>query len=182
MEAAGLMTRTQYRSAEHYLIGWMQLINERETGHVIVVVPKPVSDDDDNNHFDDPCVKTHSTERDRALDEYQIFCNVCKMQRNRPQSYTGETISLGRGKMPVPIAMGKVATRGENITASPPFVACNLADFINNEGRFDLVAFFHLQKHSFPTLYKLAVCISSVRTNEVGCERFFSMAGYVSCP
>ena len=30
--------------------------------------------------------------------------------------------------------------------------------------------------------YKLAVCLASLRTNEVGCERFFSTAGYVSDP
>ena len=47
---------------------------------------------------------------------------------------------------------------------------------------FELVSFSDLQKHVFPTLYKLAVCFSSIRSNEVGCERFFSMAGYVSCP
>jgi hAT family C-terminal dimerisation region len=78
--------------------------------------------------------------------------------------------------------MGKVGTRGEDIRSVPPFVQCNLADFIGEEGKFDLVRFLKLQKKSFPTLFKLAVCIASVCTNEVGCECFFSMAGYVSCP
>jgi hAT family C-terminal dimerisation region len=78
--------------------------------------------------------------------------------------------------------MGKVKTRGPDVVGNPPFVTCNYADFIGDDGRFDLVMFFKLQQVSFPFLYKLAVCLASIRTNEVGCERFFSTAGYVSCP
>lgn len=81
-----------------------------------------------------------------------------------------------------PIRMGKVLTRGEDIKALPPFVTCNLADFIGDDGRFNLVEFLKLQQIFFPILYKLAVCLASIRTNEVGCERFFSTAGYVSSP
>jgi hypothetical protein len=75
-----------------------------------------------------------------------------------------------------------VLERGEDIKASPPFITCNLADYISDEGHFDLVTFLQLQEKVFPTLYKLAVCLAAIRTNEVGCERFFSIAGYVSCP
>jgi hypothetical protein len=72
--------------------------------------------------------------------------------------------------------MGKVGTCGDDFCSFPPFVQCNLADFI--------VGFLKFQRQClFPTLFKLAVCIASVRTkNEVGCERVFSMAGYLSCP
>jgi hypothetical protein len=162
----------------------MQGIQERENGHVAVAEAKDndVETDTSEENFDDPCVRTHSTERDKALEEYRIYCNLCKKQRNRPKSYVGETLKLGHGTMPVPIEMGKVGNRGDDIRASPPFVSCNLADFIGDDGRFDLVQFLQLQQHCFPTLFKLAVGMSSVRTNEVGCERFFSMAGYVSCP
>lgn len=75
-----------------------------------------------------------------------------------------------------------VGTRGDDIKVSGNFVTCNLADFISSDGRFNLVSFLDLQKGVFPTLFKLAVCLSSIRSNEVGCERFFSTAGYVSCP
>jgi hypothetical protein len=78
--------------------------------------------------------------------------------------------------------MGKVAVKGEDLRGLPPFVVCNLADFIGDNGRFDLVGFLHLQRDAFPTIYKLVACLASIRTNEVGCERFFSTAGYVSCP
>jgi len=181
MEQAGLMDKTQYLAAEHYIIGWMQNIQEKQNGHIIIADVPTVAVPVEEN-FDDPCVRTHSNERDRVLEEFRVYCNICKKQHNRPRLYVGETLSLGRGKMPVPIEMGKVATRGDDIRASPPFVNCNLADFIGDDGRFDIVRFLQLQQHSFPTLFKLAVSIASVRTNEVGCERFFSMAGYVSCP
>ena len=84
--------------------------------------------------------------------------------------------------MRYPITMGKVVTKGDDIRSNPPFVNCNLADFIASDGRFDLLGFMELQKNAFPTLYKLSVCLASIRTNEVGCERFFSTAGYMSCP
>jgi hypothetical protein len=184
MEAAGLMTREQYNSAEHYLISRMQAILERETGHVIIAEPTPptsgTSDDEEEENFDDPCVRTHSTERERALEEFRVYCNLCKKQRHCPKSYVGDTLRLGHEKLQ--LEMGKVAIRGDEIRASLPFVSCNLADFINDNGHFDLVGFLQLQKECFPTLFKMAVCVASVRTNEVGCEPFFSMAGYVSCP
>jgi hypothetical protein len=176
MEEAGLMDIEQYRQAEQELINWMQLIKERENGNVGVVLSQSELEESDEDTFDDPSFKTNSTERDKVLEEYRIYCNLCKKNRNRPRSYVGLTVKL------YPIEMGKVATRGEDIRSVPPFVRCNLADFIGDDGRFDLVGFLKLQKKSFPTLFKLAVCIASVRTNEVGCERFFSMAGYVSCP
>ena len=80
------------------------------------------------------------------------------------------------------IEMGQVLESGDDCKGNPPFVTCNFASFIGSDGRFDLVTFLQLQERAFPTIYKLAVCLSSIRTNEVGCERFFSTAGYVSCP
>jgi hAT family C-terminal dimerisation region len=156
-------------------------MRERDSGNIIVVDPSSASDED-STCFDDPIVRSLSTEREKANNEYRIFCNLCKMQRNRPRSYDGDTLKLGPCDMRHPITMGKVATKGDDIRSNPPFVTCNLADFILKDGRFDLLGFFQLQKDAFPTMYKLAVCLASVRTNEVGCERFFSTAGYVSSP
>jgi hypothetical protein len=146
------------------------------------VLSQPEGEDSNNDNFDDPSIKTHSTERKKALEEYRIFCNICKKQQNRPQTYVGTTVKLGHLTMSRPIEMGKVATRGEDIRAYPPFVQCTLANFVGDKGRFDLVGFLKLQKNCFPALFKLSVCIASIRTNEVGCKRFFSMAGCVSCP
>jgi hypothetical protein len=122
MEEAGLMTNLQYRQAEQDLINWMQSIQERDNGNVGIVLSQPEGEDSDDDNFDDPSIKTHSTEREKALEEYRIICNICKKQRNRPQAYVGTTVKLGHLTMSRPIEMGKVATRGEDIRAYPPFV------------------------------------------------------------
>jgi hypothetical protein len=175
------MTDEQYKEAEQDLIGRLQLIKERDSGNIIVL-DQESADDDDSACLDDPVVRSLSTEREQSLEEFRKYCNICKMQRNRPRSYTGPVLKLGPCDMRYPIQMGKVAVKGDNLRGLPPFVVCNLADFIGDDGRFNLVGFLHLQKDAFPTIYKLAACLASIRTNEVGCERFFSTAGYVSCP
>jgi hAT family C-terminal dimerisation region len=179
---AGLMTSQQYKCAEHKLLGRMQMMYEKESGSAIYVHDSSDGSDNDSACFDDPIVRSLSTERDKAITEFGIFCNLCKKHRNRPKSYVGETLSLGPCDMRHPITMGKVALKGDDIAGYPPFVPCNLADFIEDDGRFNLLDFMELQKNIFPILHKLVVCMSSIRTNEVGCERFFSTAGYVSCP
>jgi hypothetical protein len=173
---AGLMTLEQYYNAEDDLYGRMQLMLERDSNHVDALVSSGDSGDDEDS-LDDPIVRSISTCREKAKDEFRIFCNVVKSKKKYlPKTYVGTALRLGS------IRMGKVGERGENIKSAPPFKTCNLADFIGDDGRFDLVRFFQLQRECFPTLYKLSVCLASIRTNEVGCERFFSTAGYVSCP
>jgi hAT family C-terminal dimerisation region len=163
----------QYTHAEEDLIARLQLMMERDNGVDMMVVSSGSNSFDEE---DDPIVTTFSTERARAKREFQQYVNLVKRKKYVPKSYIGTTLKLGT------IHMGKVAIRGEDIKHPHPFIACNLATFIGDDGRFDLVSFLQLQSASFPTLYKLAVCLASIRTNEVGCERFFSTAGYVSCP
>ena len=167
------MTKDQYKDAEHQLIMRLQLMMERDRG-CLVVLDSSSAEDDDSAALDDPVVKSMSSEREKALEEYHKFCNLCKMHRHRPKEYTGPTLKLGPCDMRYPITMGKVLTKGDDIRANPPFITCNLADYISDDGRFNLLAFMDLQKDTFPTLHKLTVCLSSIRTNEVGCELFFS--------
>jgi hypothetical protein len=155
-------------------------MRERESGSTVPI--DIISTDSDSDCMDDPIIRSLSTERQQAMDEYGNFCNIVKKKRYRPRAFIGDVLKLGPCDMKDVIIMGKVATRGLDIIGNPPFVTCNLADFIGHDGRFDLVAFLKLQQVLFPYLYKLGICISSIRTNEVGCERFFSTAGYVSCP
>ena len=157
------MTQQQYDNAEEELISRLQLMRERECGHVEAIL---VDGNEVVNLLDDPVEKTTSTERERVKDEYRIYCNVVKPIKYGPCSYTGSTLKLRS------IQMGKVATKGDDIIASHPFVPCNLATYIMDDGRFNLVSFLQLQQAVFPTLYKLEVCLSSIRTNEVGCEHF----------
>jgi hypothetical protein len=164
--SSALMTDEQYDAAEEDLLVRMQLMMERDSGHVEPIVLSPVLDDDS---LDDPIVKSFSSERERAKDEYRVYCNIVKRRNHVPQSFSGTVLRLGC------IRMGKVATRGDDIKASHPFVTCNLATYIGDDGRFDLVSFLELQRATFPTLYKLAVCLASVRMNEVGCECFSAL-------
>ena len=46
----------------------------------------------------------------------------------------------------------------------------NLADYIDERGRMDLVAFFRDHKKLFPTLWILVQKEASRRVTEVGCE------------
>ena len=178
---SGLMTEQQYSHALEDLYCQIQLMQERESGHIVPIVLSS-SDDTSDDDMDDPVVRSLSTERQQAVDEYGKFQNICKLKRYLPASYSGDVLKLGPCDMKRPISLGRVGTKGPDVVGHPPFVTCNFADFIGDDGRFDLVRFFKLQQASFPFLYKLSVCLASIRTNEVGCERFFSTAGYVSCP
>lgn len=175
------MTEEQYLNAKEDLISRLQSMRERDSGH-IVLLDSSGGEDDDSECLDDPTEKSNSTERDTAKDEIRIFGNICLKQRFRPKALKEPILKLGPRDMRYPIVMGKVAQRGEDIKELPPWVNCNLSDYIFEDGRFDLLGFYKLQQNIFPTIYKLVVCLASIRTNEVGCERFFSVAGYVSCP
>ena len=168
------MTETQYANAWQDLLTRLTSMKEQEGGHVETVVSSGI--DKEAHPLDDPVEKCLSTFREKALDEFRVYNNVVKKRRYVPRMYVGETLKLGS------IEMGKCGTRGDDIEASHPFKNCNLADFMDDDGRFNLVSFLELQKECFPTLFKLAVCLASIRANEVGCERFFSTAGFVSCP
>jgi hypothetical protein len=161
------MTQEQYRSAEEDLIARMQSMREQECG----IVPMASSgSSEEDNPLDDPVFRTLSSERERAIEEFRLYCSLCKPMKYQPRSFTGSILELGS------ISMGKVKERGDDIKGLPPFSTCNLADYMNDDGHFDLVGFLNLNRVTFPTIFKLAVCLASIRTNEVGCEHFFSTA------
>jgi hAT family C-terminal dimerisation region len=172
-----LMTLEQYQAAEEELLSRIQKMLECETGRRANVREKG-SPGGKGDGMDDHMERPISCERDAAETEWKLFGRLCKMSRYFPKKYVpGSERSLGEG-----IKIGTVEDRGDDIMATQPFVQCNLASFISHGGHFDLVNFLSIQKECFPNLYKLAVCLASLRTNEVGCERFFSAAGYVSNP
>jgi hypothetical protein len=80
------------------------------------------------------------------------------------------------------IRLGVVKEHGEDLDTSHPFKKCNLSDFIDETGYFDLMKFVGFNQQSFLFIYKLACCLAALRMNEVGCERFFSIAGYIWNP
>ena len=168
-------------NAEEDLISRLQTVREKECGHVVTVESSGDEDADlgvmAGDGMDDVVERMMSTEQEKAREEFKIYCNVVKNSKHFPRAFKGETMKLGKW-----IEIGAVDVPGSNIKASPPFVTCNLASHIDKNGHFDLVGFLKPNKATFPFIFKLALCLASLRTNEVGCERFFSTAGYVSSP
>ena len=172
------MTATQYRNAENDLLGRLQVMREAECGHILVVHS---SDDNAPNSpgdgLDDEVVLSVSTEREKSLEEWRNYCNIVKGSKLFPKQFKEPCLSLDNC-----IETGAVREKGSDIKGNMTVKKCNLADFIDDAGHFNLMDFLQLQREAFPYLYRLSVCLASVRTNEVGCERFFSTAGYVSSP
>jgi hypothetical protein len=110
-----------------------------------------------------------------AHTEWMQYCSLLKHSKKFPKKFKNEgLLKIGR------ITFGVVEERGDNIDANHPFKTCNLADFIDDKGYFNLVQFIGYNQKLFPFIYKLARCLAAMRMNEVGCEWFFSIAGYVS--
>ena len=76
------------------------------------------------------------------------------------------------------ILVGPVLRRGINLSDGR-----KLADYINGKNyMFDKTQFFQDRKGHFPDLLTLMQCEAALRNVEVGCERFFSLSGYISAP
>jgi hypothetical protein len=118
------------------------------------------------------------SEHQAAMNKWIQYQQIVKTSRHFPKKLKKEgLVEIDE------IRLGAVEERGEDfLDASHPFKKCNLSDFIDEMGYFDLVKFVGFNQQPFPFIYKLACCIAALRTNEVGCERFFSIAGYVSNP
>ena len=171
------MSNEQFEHAENDLIEQLKAMREANNG-ASTLIPKVTNGDEDSvDAMDDVYDQPQSSEQQAAWKEYNDYCRLFKNHKKYPKKLKKEGRLMIGG-----IQIGVVEERGEDIDANPPFVKCNLSDFIDNTGYFNLVKFLSLNKQSFPYLYKLACCLSSLRTSEVGCERFFSVAGYVSNP
>jgi hypothetical protein len=174
-----LMTEHQYTMAESQLIARIQAMRETESGARIVLPKKATSGgqnsvDTLDNEYDQPI----SSEHQAAVNEWLQYQCVVTFGRYLPKKYKKEgLVELGD------IRFGIVQERGEDIDATHPFKKNNQPDFIDDKGYFDQGKFIGYNHYSFPFIYKLACCLkASMKVNEVGCERFFRIAGYVSNP
>ena len=77
------------------------------------------------------------------------------------------------------ILVGPVVERGANLPSGR-----NLADYIDSHsgGRLNVTKFFADHCKTFPTIWILVQSEAAMRNVEVGCERFFSLTGYISAP
>lgn len=171
------MTDEQFVKAESQLIARLQSMRELESG-ARALIPKGTGSDDSGDTLDDEYDAPISSEYQASYTEWMQYCRLCKGSKKFPKRFKKEGL-LEIGK----IQFGIVEERGEDLeTTSNSFKKCNLADFIDHKGYFNLVKFIGFNRVAFPFIYKLACCLAAVRMNEVGCERFFSIAGYVSNP
>ena len=172
------MTAIQYDNAEKALIARLQAMRETEHGNRAHLCtsqdPNRVPDPNDDV-YDKPI----STEHQEAFNEWNSYCWLCKSSWFFPKKYKQDEFLLTIGD----IRSGTVEEKGDDMKASDgsQFKTCNLADYLEH-GYFDLISFISFNQAAFPYIYKLTCCLSSLRTCEVGCERFFSIAGYVSNP
>jgi hypothetical protein len=70
-----------------------------------------------------------------------------------------------------------VVERGKDLPSKK-----NLADYIDERGRMQLLPLLRDHRKLFPILWLLVQKEASRRVTEVGCEHFFSLSGYVSAP
>jgi hypothetical protein len=76
------------------------------------------------------------------------------------------------------IVVGPVLSRGANLPSG-----LNLANYFDDKGSFfNVLDFFSDHRGKFPTLWTVVQCEAAMRNFEVGCERFFSLSGYISAP
>ena len=173
------MTDEQYVAAESELLSRLQVMRENESGSKTLIPKKGTGSggEDSIDTLDDEYDQPISSEHQAAYNEWIQYCRIVKAARKFPKKFKEEgLVQIGD------IRFGIVEERGEDLDANHPFKKCNLADFIDSMGYFNLVKFVGMNRQSFPFIYKLACCLASMRMNEVGCERFFSIAGYVSNP
>jgi hAT family C-terminal dimerisation region len=168
------MSEEQYEYAEEALVSRLQTMREAECG-ARSLLPGSAGGDDKHS-MDDVYDQPVSSEHQAAYNEWINYCMTVKVGKAYPKFKKEGLISIGA------IEYGIVEERGADLKASHPFKQCNIADFFDDTGYFNLINFLQFNQRVFPYIYKLACCLASLRTNEVGCERFFSIAGYVSNP
>ena len=103
----------------------------------------------------------------------------CKVKPYRPTFHAGEFRVL-RGEGPRNISIGRLEDV-DALGASLPS-GRNLTNYIVDDGGFDMISFFEDHSKVFPKARVLALKEVSGGNVEVDCERFFSIAGFVSHP
>ena len=178
-----LMSDPQYNKSRNRLLQMMQDILDRK--HPIAV--EVDADSEPDSEDDDDVGEQVNSNYNRAGEELQLFESY-KKKKYRPKLSKDKSKMLenivvpddendGHGVSNFQLLVGPVETRGADLPSK-----LNLADYINELGRFRLLPFFLAHKHIFPTLWVVAQRADSYRVVEVGCERFFNLSGYISSP
>ena len=161
-----LMTQEQYRRARQGLLKRIQDIYEATNPTVIS------SDDSSVDSLDGDISVTENENNKKAQIELRNF------ERYKKQKYQ-PTINCQRcvGDEDYGIGVGPVTKRGKDL----PNSGKNLADYVmDRTHQMDVLRFLYDHRNEFPSIFIIALCEASRQTEEVGCERFFGLAGYLS--
>ena len=150
----------------------MQDILDRNSPIVWLAVEDDSSSKEDEDQTANP--KRINSNYGKALEELEDF-EVCKKKRYRPILDASKSSVLSGETHE--IMVGPVTKKGKDLETTR-----NLADYICQRGQMKLVHFFKDHKKRWPTLWIVVQCEASRRLTEVGCERFFSLSGYISAP
>ena len=178
---AGLMTLSQYDEARKSLVQMMQDYFDAKAQSSADLVN--VTDSGSEDSRDGIIPNAVNASYMQANSELLAFEKLKKVKYHPDfdaSSVVAEVYSLRTdaegNEVERTIRMGtKVSKRGSDLPSKK-----NLADYIDRNGRFDVLSFFGDHKRQFPTLFIIAQRMASRRVVEVGCERFFSISGYLS--
>ena len=132
------------------------------------------ANEDDLDSEDDD-VEFPTNENYVAADKEWKHFETYKIKRLRPSVEVKTARSLGEGNRK--ILVGPVEEKGDNLPSGK-----NIADYVDERGRMNLLLFFEDHSSMFPTLWLISQCEMSNQVVEVGCERFFNLSGCVSAP
>lgn len=169
---SGLMSEEQYTCARSSLLQMMQDILDSKDP-----LQGAMSSDDSEDSRDGSLPSVLNNNHKKAEHELRLFENHKKAKYLPDLKEDGRHITLGDNPDRYLIVGKVVQERGDDLPSKK-----NLADYLDNNGRCDVLLFFDDHKQIFPTLFLVAQCMASRRVTEVGCERFFSISGYVSDP
>jgi hypothetical protein len=166
---SGMMTDTdtQYHNAKEIVLQATQDILDSKDTAIIVEVS---SDDGSAHPLDEMIDHVDNEHYHQAQKEFAKF-EMFKMRAFLPElEFTKSLKNVTADGVVVEIGEESVKTRGKNL---PKPSGRNLADYVQSNGRFDLLSFFNHHKGLFLCLNILIQREASCRVVEVGCERFF---------
>ena len=170
---SGLMTSDQYRRARQALLSQMQDHLDKKYPPV-ESSDSSASEDSEDSESDEEVPDRVNTNHARAEEELSELQRWSKKKYLPKVAKSTARVLVGNE---AEISIGPVEGRGKDLPSGN-----NLFDYVDKKGRFDTLAFFSDHKKTFPTLWIFAQKNASRRVVEVGCERFFGLAGYISSP
>ena len=168
-----LMTKVQYNYAREDIVRTIQTELDSKSEVVVLATNDAESEDSLDGEFVDE-ENDNRRAAEREMSRFEKF----KMQRFIPKLELGRCLENedSKGRY-IKLGIGPVKQRGENLPSGN-----NIADYIDQKGRMNLLQFFKEHQSSFPNLFIIVQREASRRVVEVGCERFFGQSGYISNP